>query len=295
MSTVSRSHALNRFACACSCLLLPWAAQAAATPAPHHSASAPAVQQKKPAHPAAKALSTNRSAPVWVALDVGHLPGQGSLSASGLVEHNFNLRFAAALEAGLRAKGLQVKRLPTSLSLADRARRAQGAALLVSVHHQGRVGGRPLAGPAPSASGVRPVLGSSMVVPVAVPAAGSRGGKVDDTGYAVFVGGAQTASLRCAQDIGRALQSTGRHFSEHHALAGAGAAAVWADKGLGILRQGQLTLLQTSTAPALMLDVANIARPAEEALARDPLWVRTQAAAVAKGVARCLAPSGRKV
>jgi N-acetylmuramoyl-L-alanine amidase len=99
---------------------------------PQRAASQPAPKVAGAASPGMAASSATAR---WVALDIGHLPGGGSRSASGVAEHNFNLRFAATLESRLLQQGIAVRRLPSSLSLADRARRAQGAALVVSVHH----------------------------------------------------------------------------------------------------------------------------------------------------------------
>lgn len=212
-----------------------------------------------------KAPAQTRSAPAgrWVALDVGHRPGEGSRSASGLAEHNFNLRFAAALEAQLRAQGIPVRRLPTNLSLADRAQRAAGASLVVSVHHDAS----------------KPA-GGAVAKPVALGAAAAKS-TAAGSGYQLRIG--QPAALPCARLVAKQLQTAGRHF-------GAAGSAPWADKSFGVLGQGEGALLQQAGVPALQVSLADIANPAEERLAAKPQWVKQQAAAVARGVGLCLAP-----
>lgn len=235
----------------------------------------PAATPPKPAAVAvapSPAASANAAGPRWVALDIGHVPGGGSRSASGVAEHNFNLRFGAALETRLQQQGLQVRRLPTGLSLADRARRAQGAALVVSVHHD-------------AASPPPPLHAASAV------AAGPAGRKAQPastgSGFQLRVG--QAEPLACARAVATQLQTAGRHFS----TSGTGA---WADKALGVRAGGEGALLQQAEVPVLQVSLANIGNPAEERLAGDATWLSRQAGAVAKGLALCLQrPAGKPV
>jgi len=257
---------------------MPAAAASAAKP-PQRAASqtAPKVAGVAPLPPqrAAQTSSTAKSnaapqgavtgnAPArWVALDVGHVPGGGSRSASGVAEHNFNLRFAAALEAKLKQQGVSVRRLPTSLSLADRATRAHGAMLVVSVHHDGTS-----VTPARAASGA---------------AAGTTARKVpaasNGSGFQLRVG--QSEPTACARAVATQLQTAGRHFSTR----GAGP---WADKALGVRAGGEGALLQQAEVPVLQISVADIANPAEERLANSQPWLERQVAAIAKGLGLCL-------
>lgn len=218
------------------------------------------------------AVSASAAGPRWVALDIGHVPGGGSRSASGVAEHNFNLRFAAALETRLQQQGLQVRRLPTGLSLADRARRAQGAALVVSVHHDAAVP------PAPSRA-ASAVAGGAAARKIQAVSTGS--------GFQLRVG--QAEPLACARAVATQLQTAGRHFS----TSGTGA---WADKALGVRAGGEGALLQQAEVPVLQLSLANIGNPAEERLASDATWLGRQSSAVAKGLALCLQrPAGKPV
>ena len=288
--------------------LAPSAAVARAAPLPVAAAvlgqpASAAVAGLRTAPTATKATKFTKATAPWVALDAGHRPGEGSRAASGLVEHNFNLRFVALLEADLRQRGLRVVRLPSTLSAADRARRAQGASLLVSIHHEGAAVSHPAAargttGNARTAATVGAIDATSagrLVPVVARQQAGGEAaaspGRVFDTGYAVFVGTRDAAALPCARTVARALQTTGRPFSEHHGQPMAGEGHAWVDRSLGVLRHAHQPLLAAAatSVPALMVDVAHIARPSEEKLARDPVWVRNQAAAVARGVQRCMA------
>lgn len=205
----------------------------------------------------------------WVALDVGHRPGEGTRSASGLPEHNFNLAFAAEVERQLGRQGVIARRLPTGLSLADRVQRAQGAMLALSVHHDSAR--RMVTGQVKAKADARPVALQA--------AAAAAAGNVPGSGYTLTVG--QAGALACAQGVARQLQSTGRHFAAEPGVA-------WADKSLGVRRHGQGALLEQAWMPVLKLSVADIANPTEERLAAQPAWVVRQAAAVARGVAQCL-------
>ena len=199
-----------------------------------------------------------------VALDVGHVPGGGSRSASGVAEHNFNLRFAAALENKLKQQGIAVRRLPTTLSLAERAQRAHGAVLVVSVHHDGTaVAALPRVASASA--------GSATARKVPVAATGS--------GFQLRVG--QVEPTACARAVATQLQAAGRHFST-------GGSGPWADKALGVRAGGEGALLQQADVPVLQVSLADIANPAEERLAANAAWLDHQAAAVAKGLGQCL-------
>ncbi len=229
---------------------------------PDAAATQPAPSKKSATAPFRSASAT---APVRrVALDIGHLPGGGSRSSSGSAEHNFNLRFAAALESQLYHQGIVVWRLPTSLSLADRARHAQGAALVLSVHHD--------ASPSPAAARAAPAVGTG-------PAARKLSASAAGSGFQLRVG--QAEPLACARALAKQLQLAGRHFS----TTGFGA---WADKTLGVRAGGEGALLQQAEVPVLQVSLADIANPAEERLASDAGWLNRQAAAVARGVGQCL-------
>lgn len=233
------------------------------------SAASSAVQSLSPAAgaPIRRAAAAEQPTPHrsasgrWVALDVGHVPGGGSRSASGEAEHNFNLRFAAALEAKLKQHGVAVRRLPTSLSLADRARHAQGAELVVSVHHDG-----------PAVVGVAKVAGHGASAPKLMQVS-------NNSGFQLRLGHAEP--LACARAVATQLQMAGRHFNT-------GGTGRWADKTLGVREGGEGALLNQADVPVMQLSLADIANPAEERLAGNAAWLDRQASAVATGLDQCV-------
>ena len=198
-----------------------------------------------------------------VAIDVGHQPGRGARAASGTTEFVFNQRFADRLARELLAAKVPVKRIPVGLPLAQRVAAAEGAALLISIHHDS----------------VQPRY---------------RARASDFSGYSLFVSRHQQQAtypvgLACARQVSTYLAATGRRHSEHHAVAIAGEGRPWADKALGIHEFDDLIVLHSSPVPALLLEVAVIANANEERLARDPKWIAAQARSVAQAAVKCLA------
>lgn len=208
----------------------------------------------------AVAFEAHRPAPS-VAMDIGDGVVSGGRSASGLPGHNFNLRFAAAVQQQLRRLGVQVKRLPPRTASVERMRRAKGSGLVLSLSHAGLV--------APGGA-----AGSGQVA-LKQASAGTV------SGYALAVAGSDVAGLSCARQIGRNLQATGRHFSDR-------GGAAWADAQLGVHRLAAPGPW-ADVAPAVQMTVAHIGTGTEEALARNAAWVDRQAAAVARAVRTCLA------
>lgn len=197
-----------------------------------------------------------------VAIDVGHQPGRGARGASGTTEFVFNQRFADQLARELLAAKVPVKRIPVGLTLAQRGAAAEGAALLISIHHDS----------------VQPQY---------------RARAADFSGYSLFVSRRQQqatypAALACARQVSTSLGATGRRHSEHHAEAIAGEGRSWADKALGIYDFDDLIVLHSSPVPALLLEVAVIANAKEERLARNPKWIAAQARSVAQAAVKCL-------
>ena len=258
---------------------VPATAGVAPTVAPAASAIKPAAPTPQRAAPAMLPAATAVNPAVkpnshTVVLDVGHRPGEGSRSASGLAEHNFNLRFASVLEAQLRARGIAVHRLPTRLSLADRAERAgrvAGAGLLVSIHHD--TARAPAARPAGMGSAASAAAGRTT---------GNTSGGTPGGGYTLTIGHA--AAMPCARLVAAQLQDSGRHFAT-------APGTPWVDKGLGVRGRADGALLPTAPMPALKLSLADIGNPAEERLAGNAAWTQRQAIAVARGLVQCLGPA----
>lgn len=196
----------------------------------------------------------------FVAIDVGHNPGQGAKSFSGVPEYTFNLAFAKQLAAELSIVGLAPTLLPQGLPLARRGPAAAGARLLISVHHDS-------------------------VQPSYLPQA------KDFSGYSLFVSRRQPdfrQALSCARYIGSSLRSVSRHFSPHHAEPIKGENRPWLDPTLGVYAFDDLIVLKSSPVPAVLFEAAVIVNSDEERLASNPAWVSQQARAVARGIAACL-------
>lgn len=203
--------------------------------------------------------------PPAVALDVGHsLTRPGATSASGVGEFHFNRALALATADALRERGVAptlIGENGESDGLAERAGRAAGLPLFVSLHHDS----------------VQPHL----------LAEAHR-----FSGYSLFVSRKNVdpaASLACARSVARRLKAAGLAPSLHHAEPIPGENRPLADAALGVYWFDDLVVLKSARQPALLLEAGVIVNPREEAWLASAAGRRILAGAIADGVARCLA------
>lgn len=209
-----------------------------------------------------------------VAIDVGHHVGSpGALSARGVPEFEYNLRLAGEIAAALRAAGHRVLLIGEdglTENLGERAPRARGMDLLVSVHHDS----------------VQPGFLSAW----------EQGGathRFSDrfAGYSLFVSRLNPrleASLRCASAIGEQLNHAGFTASRYHADPIAGENRPFADEPNGVHYFDNLAVLRTADIPALLFEAGVIVNRDEEMRMRDAAVRRRIADAFVSGVGRCL-------
>jgi len=162
-----------------------------------------------------------------VAVDVGHWPGApGVLSASGRPELEFNRELAHELKVQLEKSGLEVRMIEDLPALRDRTRMAQGADLLVSIHHDA----------------VRAAL---------MPRAERY------SGFSLFVSrqNPQPArSLACAAAIGAELRAAGLEPSRYHAEPVPGENRPYADETNGVHYFDNLALARGAAMPAVLVE-----------------------------------------
>jgi N-acetylmuramoyl-L-alanine amidase len=209
-----------------------------------------------------------------VALDVGHfLTSPGALSARGRPEFEFNRALAHDLKQALRRRGLDVLTVGEDGTLQDlsaRAKAAEGARFLLSVHHDS----------------VQPhYLQSWMHEGVERPFSDAH------AGFSLFVSrlnGDVPRSLACASTIGAALRAAGFSPSHYHAEPISGESRPFADRANGVHYYDGLAVLKGMRAPAVLLEAGVIVNRREE-LALGRASVRKKMAdAVAGAVLRCL-------
>ena len=202
-----------------------------------------------------------------MAIDIGRQPkvAKGQPPGAGQAEFAFNQRLADQLSLALLAQKVAVKRIPSGLTPAQRAKAAAGATLLVSVNHE-------------------------------VLAGAQQRQAARFSGYTLAVSRQQAVglpvALGCARQVSAALMATGRQHSLLYAakakqLTGS-PARPWADDVLGVQVQDDLPVLKLAPVPALRLQVAVLANAADGQHAQDVAWTRTQAQAAAKGLVACL-------
>jgi N-acetylmuramoyl-L-alanine amidase len=202
-----------------------------------------------------------------VALDVGHsLQASGARGASGMTEFSHNLQLARAVEPQLQALGVRSQLIGAQgeiTILSQRTMQARGDALFISLHHD------------------------SVQTRYLAQARHFHG-------YALFVSRknpAPAASLACARQIARMLQANGETPTAHHAEPIAGENRPWADQALGIYWFDDLIVLKSASQPAVLIENGVIVNPDEEAHLAQPDVLRAHAAALARGIAQCLAPA----
>lgn len=193
------------------------------------------------------------SAPAVILLDPGHSPAHpGARSCTGRAEHLYNYDLAAAVAAHLRERGIaaELTRGPKDdVSLAERASRAKGRRLFLSLHHD-----------------------SAQPQFVKMADGSPRTEKPEAEGYSLFVSAKNRwniESLYFARDLGRALREAGLKPSSHHGERIRGENRRILDEELGIYAFDDLVVLKRADAPAVLLEAAVIIHPRDEARARS--------------------------
>ncbi|HXJ83225.1 MAG TPA: N-acetylmuramoyl-L-alanine amidase [Candidatus Methylomirabilis sp.] len=199
-----------------------------------------------------------------VALDVGHYAAEpGAISATGRPEFEYNLDLALEVKANLESMGIRVKMIGERGDYAvlyHRTRDANGADLLVSIHHDS----------------VREEL---------LPRAG------EFSGFSLFVSrlNPQAArSLACASLIGKALREEGFAPSRYHADPVLGESRPFADETNGVHYYNYLAVARTAATAAVLVEAGVIVNREEEARMRDPAVRKRIAGALAHGIRECL-------
>jgi N-acetylmuramoyl-L-alanine amidase len=214
-----------------------------------------------------------------VMVDPGHGPDRpGATSVRGTPEVDYDDAFAALLAERLRRAGVRaaLTRAPgEALDLAGRTARAaaEGAALLLSIHHdsaQPRDLAREERDGRPAYRATRPIRGYSLFV-------SSRNARAE-------------ASRRLAEALGRRLLALGRPPALHHAEPIPGEGRPLLDPRLGIYRYDDLAVLANAPCPAVLLEVGVIVDEVDEAHVSDPGRRAALVDAVVQAVRDVLAP-----
>lgn len=208
-----------------------------------------------------------------IAVDIGHtLEVPGATSSRGVPEFNFNRSLGVSIDQAVRAGGRPSGlinadgRIP---SLTARSRAADGAALLVSVHHDS----------------VQPHYFSTWEFDGATRSYSDR-----FSGFSLFVSRKNphlAASLRCASAMGAALRAEGFVPSLYHAEPIAGESKPFADRANGVHYFDNLVVLKAASVPAVLLEAGVIVNRDEELLLGDASRRDRMARALARGIESC--------
>ena len=210
-----------------------------------------------------------------VAIDVGHsLEAPGAMSARGRAEFEFNRDLALAIERALNAEGVATLVIGADgKELGPRPAKARGARLFLSVHHDS----------------VQPHFLQSWV---------HQGKELRYSdryaGFSVFVSRRNSSlpgSLRCASGLGEELRRAGFLPSLYHADPIPGEMKPFADRANGVHYYDNLAVLKGAASPAVLLEAGVIVNRREELALGEGKTRERMAAAVAAGLARCLASS----
>jgi N-acetylmuramoyl-L-alanine amidase len=220
-------------------------------------------------------LAASQAWPAVVAVDVGHAPMRpGAVSARGRPEFEFNRDLARAIRAALEGRGLEV-RLINELGdigeLSARPAAAAGADIFLSVHHDS----------------AQPHYMESWDVDGKPQHYSDR-----FSGFSLFVSRDNphlAKSLVCASAIGAALRSAGRAPSLYHAEPIPGENRPFADAENGVHYFDKLVVLRMATTPAVLFEAGVIVNRNDELRLATIEHRETTAAAIADGLARCLA------
>ena len=210
-----------------------------------------------------------------VAIDVGHsLDAPGAVSARGRVEFEFNRELALAIDRALRARGVATRVIGADgkeNGLGARPAKAKGAGLLLSVHHDS----------------VQPQFLQSWLHE-------GQERRYSDryAGFSLFVSRRNaelSGSLYCASRLGEELRRSGFRPSLYHADPIPGEMKPFADRENGVHYYDNLAVLKGAASPAVLLEAGVIVNRDEEFKLANSEARDRMAAAVAAGVARCIA------
>lgn len=209
-----------------------------------------------------------------VAVDVGHYREKpGVTSARGVAEFEYNLRLARDIAAALRRAGHETLLIGDdglAEDLRQRAARADGRDLLISVHHDS----------------VQAGFLSFWDYEGALLRHSDR-----FSGFSLFVSrlnGRTDASLGCASAIGAALRGAGFAPSRYHADPIPGENRPFADEANGVHYFDHLAVLETASVPALLFEAGVIVNRDEELQMRDPAVRERIARSITTAVGACL-------
>ncbi len=201
-----------------------------------------------------------RLLPLVVAVDIGHHAAEpGTLAASGRPELEFNRELAAEVQNALDTAGFTVRMLEAEPQPEARLKAAEGADLLVSIHHDS----------------VKPAL---------------RREAHYFSGFTLYVareGRRPERSLACATAVGAELKGVGFNPSRFHADEVFGEDRPYADKANGVHYYDE-PLVRGASMPALIIEAGVLTNRDEEARLKHPVLRRRFAEAVARGVKQCL-------
>jgi N-acetylmuramoyl-L-alanine amidase len=185
------------------------------------------------------------------------------ISASGIPEFEFNLALATAVKASLERSGVRVRMIGEKgdlVFLNHRTRRAKGADLFLSIHHDS----------------MREHLLAR---------------RDDFAGFSLFISRRNPdvkRSLACASAIGARLRAAGLVPSRYHADPVIGENRPFADERNGVHYYDNLAVAHTAAMPAVLVESGVIANRQDEARMRDPAMRQSIAAAIAGGASECL-------
>lgn len=219
-------------------------------------------------------LSIGASQAASIAIDVGHYHEQpGATSARGIPEFEYNLRLAREMAGTLTAAGHEVMLIGDDGQAGDlyqRAPRAAGRDLLISVHHDS----------------VQPEYLSQWLYEGALLRYSDM-----QAGYSLFVSRRNPqpdASLACASAFGASLQQAGFVPSRYHADPVVGEAREYADEDHGVHYYDNLVVLHSSRIPALLFEAGVLVNRHEELRMQDPAVRERIAKSAAAAVDACL-------
>ena len=210
-----------------------------------------------------------------VAIDVGHsLDAPGAMSARGRSEFEFNRDLALAIGRAVNARGVATRVIGADgkeNGLGPRPAKARGTRFFLSVHHDS----------------VQPHFLQTWVHE-------GRERRYSDrhAGFSLFVSRRNPAlarSLRCASGLGEELRRAGFRPSLYHADPIPGEMKPFADRTNGVHYYDNLAVLKGAASPAVLLEAGVIVNRDEELMLGEAR--ERMAAAVAAGLARCLAPA----
>jgi N-acetylmuramoyl-L-alanine amidase len=209
-----------------------------------------------------------------IALDIGHtLTQPGAVSARGRPEFQFNRDLVKVLDSSLRNRAfrtLVINPEGKPIKLFERAARAKGASLFLSIHHDS----------------VKPQYLSQWDDQGV-----SRSYSDRFNGFALFVSPINShfqESRRCASAIGTALRTAGFEPSKYHADPITGESRPFLDEANGVHQYDNLVVLKKSEAPAVLLEAGVIVNRDEEERLMDSGIRKTMVDAITEGLQSCL-------